>query len=76
MTAHTFSETLNSLWHGLMGLVLMLLAMNAPKGPPSAPSAQLAFPFMAEQKASPRPKWKRLYPYASLPKAKRKGGAI
>lgn len=70
MTAHTLSETLNSLWHGLMGLVLMLLAMNAPKGPPSAP------PFMAEQKAPPHPPWKRLYPYASIPKVKRKGGAI
>ena len=66
----TLNSALNSLWPGLLGLLLLLGALNLPKGPPSSPSAQLAFPFMqAEQKTPPRSlRWKRLYPYAPLPR--------
>ena len=39
------------LGHALFAMALILMSLSGPKGPPSAPSAQLASPFYMENLA-------------------------
>ena len=55
------------LGHALLALVLILGTLNGPDEPPSAPSTQLAFPFMLQDKARP---------YASMAKLRALRGVL
>ena len=53
MTAHRPFDLLDHLFHILASVALMWLAYRGGgSNPPSAPSAQLVFPFMMEAKAN------------------------
>lgn len=38
--------------HALIALALIVAALGGPKGPPSSPTAQLAFPFEEQRKVA------------------------
>lgn len=54
-------DPLGKLASAVLALFLILTALGGPKGPPSSPSAQLSFPFMAEA-AAPVRRLRRFYP--------------